>query len=65
MITLTRLNHSQFVLNSDLVETIESTPDTVVTLTNSQKVVVKETPQEVVNRIIEFRRQLAIAPRTV
>lgn len=58
MIRLTRLNHLPVVLNSDLVEHIEVTPDTVISLTNGQKIVVLETPEEVVERVVEFRRSI-------
>jgi flagellar protein FlbD len=46
------------VLNSDLIEHIEVTPDTVISLTTGQKIVVLETAQEVVNRVVEFRRSI-------
>jgi flagellar protein FlbD len=58
MIHLTRLNHSPFVLNADLIETIETTPDTVITLLNSQKVVVREPLGEVLNRIVAYRNRI-------
>ncbi len=58
MIQLTRLNHAPLVLNSDLIEHMEVTPDTVVTLTTGQKIVVLESAEEVVERIIRFRRSL-------
>jgi flagellar protein FlbD len=58
MIQLTRLNHVPLVLNSDLIEHIEVTPDTVVTLTTGQKIVVLESAEEVVERIIRFRRSI-------
>lgn len=56
MIQLTRLNHIPLVLNSDLIEHIEMTPDTVITLTSGQKIVVLEAAAEVVNRVVAFRR---------
>lgn len=59
MIRLTRLNHSPLVLNSDLIEHIEVTPDTVISLTTGQKIMVLETAEEVVERVIEFRRAIA------
>jgi flagellar protein FlbD len=59
MIRLTRLNHVALVLNSDLIEHIEATPDTVITLTTGQIVRVRETAQEVVDRIVEFRRRIS------
>ena len=56
MIRLTRLNHVPLVLNSDLIEHIDVTPDTVITLTTGQILRVLESADEVVNRIVEFRR---------
>lgn len=58
MIELTRLNHETLVLNSDLIEFIETTPDTVISLTTGQKLTVRESTQEVVRRIVEFRRHI-------
>jgi len=58
MITVTRLNHSQIVLNSDLIEQIEPTPDTVISLTTGQRIMVRESTEEIVRRIIEFRRTI-------
>jgi flagellar protein FlbD len=59
MIHLTRLNHISLVLNSDLIECIEVTPDTVISLTTGQKLVVLESAAEVVRRVVEFRRAIA------
>jgi flagellar protein FlbD len=58
MIQLTRLNHVPLVLNSDLIEHMEVTPDTVVTLTTGQKFVVLESAEEVLDRIIKFRKSI-------
>jgi len=58
MIRLTRINHVPLVLNSDLIEHVEVTPDTVISLTNGQKFVVLESPEEVVRRVVEFRRMI-------
>jgi flagellar protein FlbD len=58
MINVTRLNRSSLVLNSDLIEQIESSPDTVITLTNDRKLTVQETATEVVERIRAWRRSL-------
>ena len=57
MIYITRLNHAPLVLNSDLIEQIEKTPDTVITLTTGQKYMVLEEVEEVIERVLEFRRQ--------
>jgi flagellar protein FlbD len=58
VIKVTRLNHVPLVLNTDLIEYMEATPDTVITLSTGQKIVVRETAEEVVSRVIEFRRQI-------
>lgn len=58
MITLTKFNGKLFVLNSDLIETIEETPDTMIKLTNGKKVLVKENIEDVVEKIIDFRRMI-------
>jgi flagellar protein FlbD len=58
MIYLTRLNHQSLVVNSDLIKFIENAPDTVLTLTGGEKIVVREKPEEVVQRIIAFRRSV-------
>ena len=61
MIRLTRLNHAPMVLNSDLIEHIDVTPDTVITLTNGQILRVLESADEVVERSVEFRRRISTA----
>ncbi|NLK86679.1 MAG: flagellar FlbD family protein [Clostridiaceae bacterium] len=60
MIKLTRLNGSVYVLNSDLIETVEATPDTVISTVDGKKYVCKEPVDEVINRIIEFRGGIQI-----
>ena len=62
MIHLTRINHIPLVVNSDVIEHIEMTPDTVISLTNGQKLVVLETSDEVVRKVIEFRREINRGP---
>lgn len=61
MINLTRINHLPLVLNSDLIEHIERTPDTVVSLTSGLKLLVLESPDEIIQKVIEFRRAI-VAP---
>lgn len=58
MIQLTRINHVPLVVNSDLIEHIEATPDTVISLVNGQKFMVLEETDEVIRRVIEFRRAI-------
>jgi flagellar protein FlbD len=65
MIQLTRINLVPFYLNPDLIEHMETTPDTVISLTTGQKFVVVEPPEQVLERIIAFRRRMAApAPET-
>ncbi|MCX6592162.1 MAG: flagellar FlbD family protein [Acidobacteria bacterium] len=59
MIHLTRINHSEIVLNSDLIELIETTPDTVISLANGQKVMVLEQPDQIIDKIVSYRRRIA------
>lgn len=58
MIRLTRLNGIPLYLNSDLIEHIDSTPDTVVTLTSGPKFLVRETPDEVCEKVLAFRQSI-------
>jgi len=58
MIRLTRINRIPLVINSDLIEHVEVTPDTVVSLTTGQKFIVLESADEVIGRVIHFRRQI-------
>lgn len=56
MIVLTKLNDIPFVLNSDLIEVIEENPDTTIKLSSKNFVIVKESMEVVVQKVIEFRR---------
>ena len=58
MIYLTRLNHRSVLLNCDLIEYVETTPDTVISLTTGQKLMVLETPDEVAERVVAYRRSI-------
>jgi flagellar protein FlbD len=60
MIRLTRINRVPLVLNSDLIEHVEITPDTVISLVNGQKFVVLESTDEVIRKVIEFRREVGV-----
>lgn len=59
MIRLTRINRVPLVLNSDLIEHVEVTPDTVIAMTTGQKFIVMESADEVIQKVIEFRRSIA------
>ena len=58
MVRLTRLNQASMVLNSDLIERIDITPDTVITLTSGEILRVRESADEVVRLVIEYRRHI-------
>jgi flagellar protein FlbD len=62
MINLTRLDGSEFVVNCDLILTLEGTPDTLVTLTNGQQMIVRESVAEVVERTVAYRQRLSRDP---
>ena len=58
MIQLTRLNTKPLIVNSDLIEFIENAPDTVITFVTGEKIMVRETAEEVIELIVRFRRRL-------
>ena len=62
MIKVTRLNGKEFVLNAELIQFLEETPDTVITLLNHEKLVVKEPVDEVVRRVHEYQRHIRYYP---
>lgn len=62
MIDVTRMNGKQFTLNSDLIETVEETPDTVLTLTTGKKIIVKESRQKVKNLVKLYRKEIFSIP---
>jgi flagellar protein FlbD len=58
MIKVTRLNQTEFILNADLIEFVEQTPDTVITMLTGRKVLVRESVEEVVRRVLAYRREV-------
>ncbi len=62
MIGLTRLNGRPIVLNAELIETIEATPDTVIALITGKKLVVREPPEDVVEQVVQYRQRAAADP---
>ena len=62
MINLTRLNGAEIVVNANVVESLEATPDTVLSLTSGQKLAVRETISEVVEKVIRYQRQVHTSP---
>jgi flagellar protein FlbD len=58
MIQLTRLNNAPLALNADLIKYVEQSPDTVITLLNGEKLLVRETTEQVIERVREYRRSI-------
>jgi flagellar protein FlbD len=56
MIQLTRLNNTRLAVNSDLIQYVEEAPDTIITLVNGEKLVVRETAAQVIELVLQFRR---------
>ena len=63
MIRLSRINHAPLVLNADMIEHVEITPDTVIAMMNGQKFVVTESVDEVIRKVIDFRRSISELPQ--
>ena len=59
MIRVTRMNNQSILLNSDLIEQIDMVPDTTIALTTGQRLFVQETADEILSRIVDFRRRIA------
>ena len=62
MIRLHRLDGKEFVVNADLIETVEATPDTVLSLTTGRKLVVRESVEEVIEKVLHFNRSRSLGP---
>lgn len=62
MIYLTRINQTPLILNSDLIENIQSTPDTIISLTSGRNYLVLEPPELVIEKIVQFRQRLLDRP---
>jgi len=58
MIKVKRLNDKEFIVNSELILYIEETPDTVITLTNGQKIIVSDSVDEVIEKVISYKAQI-------
>jgi flagellar protein FlbD len=59
MIEVTRLNDKGLIINAELIEKIEETPDTIITLISGKKIVVKESGQEVKNLVILYKKEIS------
>ncbi len=62
MIAVTRLDGRQVYINADLIESIEQTPDTIISFSSGHKLIVRNTPEDLAERVIEFRRAIMGGP---
>lgn len=58
MISVTRINGKSFVINADLIEFVECTPDTVITISSGKKIMVADSVDQVVDKVLEYRRKI-------
>jgi flagellar protein FlbD len=63
MIYVTKLNNEEIVINSDLIEVIEETPNTIITLTTGKKIIVKDSSKEIIDKVITYKRRIDIEIR--
>jgi flagellar protein FlbD len=64
MIKVTRLNESELVINADLIEFVEAIPETIISLTTGKKIMIKETVDDIIDRVAEFKRRSGIRIET-
>lgn len=62
MIQITKLNNAVIIVNADLIEFVERTPDTLITLTTGRKLMVRESLEDVLNRVLEYRQKTRSHP---
>lgn len=60
MIKVTRINDAPLVINADLIEFVEASPETIVCLTTGKKIMVKQTIDEIIDRVADFKRKASI-----
>jgi len=58
MISVTRMNGARIYINAELIQTVEATPDTIITLINDKKIIVKDPPDEIAQRMIEYQQKI-------
>lgn len=62
MILVTRLNGSKFYINAEMILTVEETPDTVITLVDHHRFIVRDRPEKIVERFIAYQREISVNP---
>ena len=60
MIEVTKLDESKILINPDFIETVESTPDTVISFSTGKKIIVKESRQEIRNLVKSYRKDIFV-----
>lgn len=65
MIKVTRINNSPLVVNAELIEFVETTPETIICLTTGKKIMVKESIDDIIERVAEFKRKSGVHPEQV
>ncbi len=65
MIRVTRLNGQAIVINADLIEFVEEIPDTIVSLTTGKKIMVKENAEEIIDKVVGFKRSTLIGHQSI
>ncbi len=58
MISITKLNNKEIFINCELIEYMESTPDTTITMTTGRKIIAKESIDDVIDKVVEYKRKL-------
>lgn len=57
MIKVTRINNQEMILNAEMIEFVECTPDTIISMISGKKILVKDTVDDIVNKVIEYRKE--------
>lgn len=65
MIKVTRLDGSTLVINADRIEILEANPDTVISFESERQLVVRETPEEIIDRVIAYKRRIHAQPQVI
>lgn len=65
MIKVTRLDGSTFVVNADRIETLEATPDTLISMAGERQFIVRESIPEIIKRVVAYKRRIHVVPRVV
>lgn len=59
MIEVTRLNEKKLLINAELIERVEESPDTMITLTSGSKLIVKESRQDIRNLVVSYKKEIS------